>query len=181
MEIAPFPASPEIVPADSPGPDTDTSSSCTIISDGGPAITLWSMPGTRVSPESGREVQLQLSPDSPVIIGRQDGGEIEYLDPRYQSSPIMPGSGQTILQHDGTRGDIYVSRGHFMLRGHAGGILFTNGVPRRGGGIRPPRNWTQLLAPQHRMLSPAEEIVIGRDDQVTIALPNGTRLTIRAM
>jgi len=182
MEIAPLPEGPEVAPEASPGLDTAPSvSSCTIISDGGPRITLWSLPGTRLSPENDSEVQLQLSPDAPVIIGRQDGGEIEYLDPRYQPSPIMPGSGHTILQQDGTHGDNCVSRGHFMLRGHCGGILFTNGVPRRGGGIRPPRNWTQLLAPQNRMLAPAEEIVIQRDDQVTISLPNGTRLTIRAI
>jgi hypothetical protein len=181
MEIAPLPADPEIVPFCSPDADTDDSSPCTIVSDGGPPITLWSLPGTHVSPQTDCEVQLQLSPDSPVIIGRQEGGEIEYLDPRYHPSPIVPGSGETILQRDGADRDIYVSRGHFMLRGHSSGILFTNGVPRRGGGIRPPKNRTQLLAPQYRTLAPAEEMVIERDDQMTIWLPNGTKLTIRAM
>ena len=160
MEIAPLPADPDVVPADPPSPDTGHStSSCTISSLCGPGLTLWSVPEPRLaprgrgvggegtSPESRTEIRLQLSPEAPVIIGRQEGGEIEYLDPRYAPSPIVPGTGRTILQQDGTPRDTYVSRGHFMLRSHATGILFTNGVPRRGGGIRPPRNWTQLLHP----------------------------------
>jgi hypothetical protein len=176
----PLPASPEVVPLGSPSSDTGEPSWCTISSDGGPGLTIWSVPGSRCSPEAGREVRLQLSPDAPVIIGRQDGGEIEYLDPRYVPSPIMPGARRTILQQGGMHQDRYVSRGHFMLRGHRTGTLFVNGVPRRGGGIRPPRNWTQLIAPQRRLLLPEEELVIGRGDQVTIRLPNGTRLTIQA-
>src|SRR5215510_9629688 len=118
MEIAPHPASPEIAPAWTPHPDTDVPSLCTISSDGGPGVTVWSTPGVRRTAEAQSQVTLQLSPDAPVIIGRQEGGEIEYLDPRYQPSPIMPGSGRTILQRDGRHQDIFVSRGHFMLRGH---------------------------------------------------------------
>ena len=67
-----------------------------------------------------------------------------------------------------------------MLSGHARGIRLTNGVPRRGGGIRPPRNWTELLDPQNRRMLEGEELVIDRGTSATIRLPNDTRLTIRA-
>jgi hypothetical protein len=179
MEIVPLRPSPEVVPGRTPAPDTGEPSSCTISSDGGPGVTIWSVPGARTSPQTG-EVRLQLSPDAPVIVGRQNGGEIEYLDPRYVPTPIMPGARRTILQRDGQHRDLYVSRGHFMLRGGCGRMLLVNGVPRRGGGIRPPKNWTQLLAPQHRLLLPEEELVIERGDHITIRLPNDTRLTIQA-
>jgi hypothetical protein len=180
MDIIPLPADPEVVPASSPGEDTGGGSSCTIVPEGGPGLTIWSVPGVRCSAKTGLEILLQLSPDAPVIIGRQDGGEIEYLDPRYVPSPIMPGSRRTILRQDNQQQNMYVSRGHFMLRGRTAGILFTNGVPRRGGGIRPPRNGTQMLAPQDRRMEPAEELVIQKGDEVTISLPNGTRLRIQA-
>src|SRR5262245_21736893 len=114
MNIVPLPSSPDIEPA-SQGHDTGPSSSCTIISDGGLGVTLWAVPGARTAAAPGSEVRLQLSPDAPAIIGRQDGGEIEYLDPRYVPSPIMPGARRTILQRDGREQDLYVSRGHFML------------------------------------------------------------------
>src|SRR5262245_11453255 len=179
MHIVPLPDNPEALPAAMPA-DTDQSSSCPIVSDGGPGLTIWSVPGVRTSTETSRQVHLRLSPDAPAIIGRQDGGEIEYLDPRYVPSPIMPGSGRTILQRDGKHEDVYVSRGHFMLRGYGGGVLFCNGVPRRGGGIRPPKNWTQLLAPEHRRRRRGEPLLLDRGDAMTIALPNGTRLTIQA-
>ena len=183
VEMPLLPAVPAIDPerpAEFPTPETDRASLCTIHSDSGPGLTLWSLPTARASPAAGIEAQLQLSPESAVIIGRMDGGEIEYLDPNYVPSPIMPGTGTTILKHGGAGGDIFVSRGHFMLRGHPHGILLVNGVPRRGGGIRPPRNWTVLFEPQHRMLREAEELVIDRGSHVAIGLPNGTRLTIAA-
>ncbi len=180
MPFAPPPAEVEPwLPAEFPGPETDPPSFCTIESTGGLGATLWSLPTAHVS-KANHEVQLQLSPESHVIIGRKDGGEIDYLDPRYVPSSIVPGTGKTVLQHGGAAQDRFVSRGHFMLCGHSCGILLVNGVPRRGGGIRPPRNWTQLLAPQHRMLLEAEELVIERGTAVTISLPNGTRLTMRA-
>jgi hypothetical protein len=180
MAPAPSPVKPETAPPELPSQDTGEPSSCTIISDGGPGVTCWSLRGARTATETSCEVRLQLSPDAPVIIGRQDGGEIEYLDPRYVPSPIMPDGRQTVLKRDGTPRDLYVSRGHFMLRGSGAGIRFINGVPRRGGGVRPPKNWTQLLAPQRRMLHPAEELVIQAGESVTICLPNDTRLTIQA-
>ena len=69
---------------------------------------------------------------------------------------------------------------HFMLRGIRGGILFVNGVPRRGGGIRPPRNGTQLVAPEGRGLSPGEEYLIESGTAMVVRLPNGTELRIDA-
>ena len=182
MAMPAAPAHPEWlpqIPAEFPGCETDLPSLCTIESAGGCGATLWSLP-TACIPCADSEVQLQLSPDSAVIIGRMNGGEIEYLDPSYVPSPIMPGTGKTILQHGGAQQDLCVSRGHFMLRGHALGILLVNGVPRRGGGIRPPRNGTHLLEPEQRMLREAEEWVIERGSLATIRLPNDTKLTIRA-
>lgn len=183
MEVPLLPAEPPVIPAapvELPALDTDPASYCTIHSDSGVGVTVWSLPTSRLSSKVGLQCQLKLSPEAPVIIGRADGGEIEYLDPRYIPSPIMPGSGKTILKRNGAKEDVYVSRGHFMLRGHAHGVLLVNGVPRRGGGIRPPKNWTQLLAPENRILLPAEELVIERGAPVSIQLPNGTQLTIEA-
>jgi hypothetical protein len=73
-----------------------------------------------------------------------------------------------------------VSRGHFMLRRHGGGLELTNGVPRRGGGIRPPMNTTVLLLPERRLMVPGERYHIPRGGSVVILLPNGTVLEIRA-
>lgn len=175
-------APPEVVPwAPIECPELDTEpgwSLCTIESIGDP-VTLWSRPDSRCPSES-RTVQLQLAPESHVIIGRANGGEVPYLDPRFVPSPIMPGTGKTILRHGGAQRDTYVSRAHFMLRGTVGGILLVNGVPRRGGGIRPPRNFTDLLEPQRQRLRAGEQLPIERGFGVRIELPNGTRLVIRA-
>jgi hypothetical protein len=58
--------------------------------------------------------------------------------------------------------------------------LLVNGVPRRGGGTRPPLNGTLLLGPIHRWLEPGEEYVIEAGESATIRLPNGAVLEIRA-
>jgi hypothetical protein len=171
------------VPVEFPGPENDTSSEgslCTLSSAGGTALTLWSLPSSRLTPDANIQVLLKLAPDAPIVIGRANGGNIEYLDPSYVPSPIMPGTGTTILQHGGAQIDLAVSRGHFMLRAHPLGVLLVNGVPKRGGGIRPPRNWTELLWPQRRLLQPAEEYVIERGQSATISLPNSTRVTLKA-
>lgn len=172
---------PEIVPSLPPAwpaADTDPATSCTIVADGRHSLTLWSWP--KSCRRTATEVQLQLAPDAPVIIGRSQGGEIPYLDPSYTPTPIIPGTGKTILRHDGSDEDMYVSRGHFMLRAHPHGILLVNGVSRRGGGVRPPLNGTHLLAPHNRPLGPGEELLIEHGSQVSIRLPNETRLTIQA-
>lgn len=124
--------------------------------------------------------QLQLAPEQSVVVGRAEGREVEYLDPAYSPTTIVPGTGQTVLRWDGDGNDKTVSRGHFMLRGAAGGILFVNGVPRRGGGIRPPRNGTWLLTPMHRALNPEEEYLIASGTAIVVWLPNGSQLRIDA-
>jgi hypothetical protein len=67
-----------------------------------------------------------------------------------------------------------------MLLGVSRGILFVNGVPRRGGGIRPPLNGTRLVAPEGRVLSPSEEYLIESGSAMVVRLPNGTELRIDA-
>jgi hypothetical protein len=67
-----------------------------------------------------------------------------------------------------------------MLRSIRGGIVFVNGVPRKGGGIRPPRNGTRLLAPAGRSLLPGEEYLIEAGTAIVVRLPNGTELGITA-
>jgi hypothetical protein len=117
---------------------------------------------------------LQLQPQDSVVVGRQNGGSLEYLDPAYQPTQFEPTGGQPVLR--GIDRDICVSRGHFMLRGSATGILLINGVPRRGGGIRPPLNGTRLITPIRRHLEPAEEYLIERGNSATFQLPNGTEI-----
>ena len=84
------------------------------------------------------------------------------------------------LRSEGQGHDLTVSRGYFMLRATAGGILLVNGVPRRGGGVRPPVNGTRLLAPVQRALSPGEEYLIERGTVIVVRLPNGTQIQIDA-
>jgi hypothetical protein len=119
-------------------------------------------------------------PDSPVVVGRSNGWSPEYLDPAYRPTRIVPGTGQAVLHSGGYGTDNCVSRAHFMLRGVRGGILLVNGVPRRGGGIRPPRNGTRLVAPEGRGLSPGEEYLIESGTAMVIRLPNGTEIRIDA-
>ena len=115
-----------------------------------------------------------------MVIGRQEGGEIEYLDPRYHPTQLLPNSSQRVVTSIGRGADICVSRGHFMLKGSLHGILLLNGVPRRGGGIRPPRNWTMMLEPDHRMMKQGEEYMIERGAATKIRLPNDTVILFRA-
>jgi hypothetical protein len=143
----------------------------------GTEMTIWSVPGS-ITAEPAGEIKLQIDPHRPVVIGRAHGHEIPYLDPKYSSTPILPETGQCIL--NGGDKDCYVSRGHFMLRGNALGIVLVNGVPQAGGGIRPPRNWTCLLAPVHRFMERAEEYLIEKGRSAKIYLPNGTVILINA-
>jgi hypothetical protein len=93
---------------------------------------------------------------------------------------MVPGTGQAVLHSEGYGTDIRVSRAHFMLLGVSDGILFVNGVPRRGGGIRPPINGTRLVAPEGRGLSPGEEYLIESGTAMVLRLPNGTEIRINA-
>jgi hypothetical protein len=144
----------------------------------GSPLTAWS--SFPLTARSQTEYDLQLAPDSPVIVGRGNGWSPEYLDPAYLPTSIVPGTGQSVLHSAGYGTDMRVSRAHFTLRGVPGGILFVNGVPRRGGGIRPPLNGTRLVVPQGRVLSPCEEYLIGSGTAMVVRLPNGTELRIDA-
>lgn len=142
-------------------------------------MTLWS---TGIPDREGRtEYAIRLTPDRPVVVGRSEGDPPEYLDPAYRPTRMVPGTGQGVLHSGGLGTDRYVSRGHFMLRAvEGGGILFVNGVPRRGGGIRPPMNGTHLIAPDGRDLDPGEEYRIAAGTRIIVLLPNGSRLRIQA-
>jgi hypothetical protein len=162
-----------------PWGDWDAGSSAGGISvvSGSPLTTWSSLPLTA---RSQTEYAIQLMPDSPVVVGRSHGHVPPYLDPAYRPTSIVPGTGQAVLHSGGYGKDNCVSRAHFMLLGVSRGILFVNGVPRRGGGIRPPRNGTRLVAPEGRALSPGEEYLIKSATAMVVRLPNGTELRIGA-
>jgi hypothetical protein len=144
----------------------------------GSPLTTWSSLPLTVHGQN--DYGLRLSPDSPVIVGRSEGCPPEYLDPAYRPTRIVPGTGQAVLHSGGYGMDNCVSRAHFMLQGVSCGILFVNGVPRHGGGIRPPLNGTRLVAPRGRALSPGEKYLIESGNAMVIRLPNGTELRIDA-
>lgn len=123
--------------------------------------------------------QLEIEPGRPAVIGRaNDPAQVPYLAEGYSATQMVPGSEETVIGY-GDR-DNFVSRGHFMLQAAAGGVVLVNGVPKLGGGIRPPRNWTRLIAPEDRLMEPGEEYFIGRGFAVKISLPNGAQVAIRA-
>ena len=158
-------ALPEVVPPKVPEFGHESIAEISVI---GGSLTLW---GLQTLQETGPKVALRLDLDASIIVGRQEGGRIPYMDPAYQSTQIGP-DGQSVLTHNGHGRDICVSRGHFMLRSSPYGILFVNGVPRGGGGTRPPVNGTYLVAPTARWLAPSEEFVVERGQYIKIRLPN---------
>ena len=147
---------------------------------GGGGLTLWCAPSTSSCGRTAAETMVALHPDRPVVVGRQQGGEVEYLDPHYLPTRVVPDSGQTVLRGDGSERDSWVSRGHFMLRAGTEGVTLLNGVPRRGGGIRPPLNGTRLLEPEARLMAEGEEYLIRRGHAARFELPNGTQVLIQA-
>lgn len=167
----------ECIP-DEPGSAGAGTSSVSLSIAAGPGFAVWSPAGSIYAGKTEAERKVQLQAHRPVIIGRQEGGAIDYLDPLYVSTPIIPETGRSIL----TLGeqDRYVSRGHFMLRATPHGIMLINGVPCRDGGVRPPRNGTWLLMPVARQLGAGEEYFIERGHSARIRLPNGTVILIRA-
>ena len=143
-------------------------------------LTLWSAPRTATIGETSAETQLSLHPDRPVVVGRQQGGEVPYLDPAYVPTRIVPNSGQPVLTQDANGRDGWVSRGHFLLRAVSEGVMLLNGVPQRGGGVRSPLNGTRLVEPEHRRLEDAEEYLIQKGKAARFELPNGTQVLIHA-
>ncbi len=145
----------------------------------GPTLLLWST----VEVTQGRtkeELKLQLQPHESLVIGRQEGGEIDYLDPAYQPTRMLPNASQLVVTSFGNASDRCVSRGHFMLKGSLAGIVLTNGVPQRGGGIRPPMNGTFLLEPGYCQMADGEEYLITRGASAKIRLPNSTAILLCA-
>jgi hypothetical protein len=134
----------------------------------GTSVAAWST--TETVPEVGYQWKLQIAPDRPLIIGRAEGGQVPYLDPAYRPTTVLPGTGQTVLQDGGAGTDLVVSRGHLMIHTAAGGLWLVNGVPRRGGGIRPPVNGTWLLAPVRRRMEPGEPYLIETGSAVDVWL-----------
>ena len=171
------PPLPEIVPL--PHEDWADSSSLSISIVEGPTLNLWSI-ATATEGKAQEELKLQLQPDQSVVVGRQEGGEIEYLDPRYHPTQVLPNSTRRVVTSIDRGTDRCVSRGHFMLKGSLHGILLLNGVPRRGGGIRPPKNGTVMLEPVCRSMKQGEEYMIERGAAAKIRLPNGTVILLLA-
>jgi len=145
---------------------TDTSVTLSIVGRSG--LSVWSLKETSVPDKTKAQVQLCLQPGSIAVIGKQQGGHIEYLDSRYVPTPLLPDSSGSILTL--SEMDQYVSRGHFMLKRTSLGTVLVNGVPRKGGGIRPPTNGTFLLQPENRWLEKGEEYLI--EGPVLLILPN---------
>lgn len=153
------------------------------------SISCWVCPQTSVSvltskeavPDMVAELALGLAPGRLVVIGRATPDcPVPYLDPAYRATPTLPDSGACVLNGNDPSDDC-VSRAHFTLRGTAeGGVVFTNGVPRLGGGVRPPMNGTKLLAPTVRYLEPGEEVLILYGEAIAIRLPNHCVLQLRA-
>jgi hypothetical protein len=174
----------DLAPAREPAPigtyETLPISSGTLeLMSGYSALSVSSCGGSTI-PDTESRVQLQLDPECPVVIGRQDHGIPPYLDPAYQSTRLVPGTGQPVVQSSSEGKDRSVSRAHFMLRGCSHGILLTNGVPRAGGGIRPPTNGTWMHEPQWRLMEPEEEFLIEHGTAVVLQLPNNNILRICA-
>jgi hypothetical protein len=166
---------PHLVPVgDRPAPSSGSMETLS-----GAALSSWCDDEVAVS-RTGRKVQLQLAPDCPVVIGRLEDGLPPYLDPAYRSTRVVPGTGQPVVRSADEGKDVCVSRAHFMLRGCAGGIVLTNGVPHVDGGIRPPTNGTGLLEPTRRIMEPAEEYLIEHGAAVVLYLPNRTTVKICA-
>src|SRR5271170_7862910 len=115
---------PEIEPV--PHGDWDNGSSLSLSIVEGPSLNLWSA-ATVIEGKTKEELSLQLQPDQAVVIGRQEGGQIEYLDPRYQPTQMLPNSSRRVVTSFDRGKDRCVSRGHFMLRGSVHGILLVNG------------------------------------------------------
>lgn len=164
--------------ADWDAPDIGPGSEGSIVVLSGGELTVWS--SVCLGKDQRPEYQLRLEPDQPVVVGRSDGQAPDYLDEAYRPTRMVPGTDQSVLHSDGHGSDMYVSRGHFMLRATDGGILFVNGVPRRGGGIRPPVNGTWMIAPAGRFLEPGEEYRIEAGTGIVVRLPNGAELRIEA-
>ena len=170
-------------------PDSGSLSRCNVALLEGHSVTFWTCPQTDVAvrtavhgvPDSFTELALCLAPEKLVVVGRATPNHtVPYLDPAYRPTTVLPDSNQSVL-HGNDESDIWVSRAHFTLRGAVdGAVVFTNGVPKLGGGVRPPVNDTWLVAPAVRLLDPGEEVLIGSGEAVSVRLPNRCVLQLKA-
>jgi hypothetical protein len=170
--------------------DSGSQSRCHVALLSGSSVTFWTCPQTDVAvqtavhgvPDSFTELALCLAPEKLVVVGRASPHHtVPYLDPAYRSTTFLPDSNQSVLHGGNDESDTWVSRAHFTLRGADGGaVVFTNGVPKLGGGIRPPMNDTWLVAPAVRLLGPGEEVLIDCGEAVSIRLPNRCVLQLKA-
>jgi hypothetical protein len=142
------------------------------------SVTLWC--GLDLEADTSPQCRLRLAPDRPAIIGRAEGHPIWYLDPTYQATRLVPGTGQNVLRSGGNGQDMFVSRGHFMLRAASRGVLLVNGVPRPDGGLRAPLNGTRMVVPERRPMSAGEEFLIESGATAVVILPNGSEVEINA-
>lgn len=145
----------------------------------GPALSVIAVSGTEM-PGTQKQLKFQLEPNRLLVIGRQNGGTVPYLDKNYVPTPLLPGSNKPVA--DGSEEGLKVSRAHFSLRATAQGIVLTNGVPRLGGGIRAPRNPTKMLYPgSPRYMEDGEDYIIENGAIAKIRLANGSVLVISAI
>ena len=169
------------------GTDNGPLSHCGVALLEGRSVTFWTSPQTDVAIRTTvdtapiPELALGLAPGRLVVVGRATSDcPVPYLDPAYRATPVVPDTRQSIL-HGNDPTDLYVSRAHFTLRSApGGGVVLINGVPRVGGGVRPPRNGTKLVAPAVRDLAPGEEVLIRYGEAVAIRLPNQCVLQLKA-
>jgi hypothetical protein len=142
------------------------------------SVTISDRSSVRETETDSEDYLLGLAHGKGIVIGRKEGGGTEYLDPRFQPTQFMPGNGQRVVVDCCGTEDICVSRGHFTLIGSPVGIIFVNGVPRRGGGIRPPLNGTDLIEPEQRKILAEEHIVVKPGESIKIRLPNRVQVLI---
>lgn len=67
-------------------------SSVSLTFESGPAISVWSS-GDTMRGQTDAEATLELSENQQVVIGRQEGGRIEYLDPGFPAHANGPADG----------------------------------------------------------------------------------------
>jgi len=169
--------------------DAGPPSRCNVTLLEGRSVAFWTCPQSDIEdrtavneiPGAFTDLALCLAPERLVVVGRSTGhSPVPYLDPAYRATTVLPDTHQSVLLGD-DHTDGWVSRAHFTLRGAAdGAVVFTNGVPQVGGGVRPPMNGTWLVAPTVRFLAPAEEVLIACGEAVAIRLPNHCVLQLKA-
>src|SRR5579883_1573236 len=85
-----------------------TSSTCLLRLRGLTPTTLWGSPACFTIPDAtptcsaetdvSPQTRLCLQPNDSVVVGRQHGGTLEYLDPAYRPTHVEPTTGQLVLR-----------------------------------------------------------------------------------